>query len=162
MTVDTKPLMALSAADLMSRDLVIVPQEMSLEGTARMLRRSNVTGAPVVDFEGRCVGVISATDFLTFAEKGCSNLHREFSMDHCSSWQMLETPEGTNVTAKDVMTRDPVLVAANARIGDLSRMMLDAHIHRVIVVDEDHHPIGVVSSMDILAAVAQAEFALDH
>jgi predicted transcriptional regulator len=32
--------------------------------------------------------------------------------------------------------------------------MLDAHVHRVIVVDRQGRPIGVVSSMDILAAVA--------
>ena len=36
-------------------------------------------------------------------------------------------------------------------------MMIDAHIHRVIVVDEDRIPVGVVSSTDILAALAYAE-----
>jgi predicted transcriptional regulator len=35
-------------------------------------------------------------------------------------------------------------------------MMMDAHIHRVIVVDSENRPIGVVSSTDILAAVARA------
>jgi predicted transcriptional regulator len=38
-------------------------------------------------------------------------------------------------------------------MSDLARMMLDAHIHRVIVVDEQNRPVGVVSSTDILAAV---------
>jgi len=36
-------------------------------------------------------------------------------------------------------------------------MMIDAHIHRVIVVDEQQRPVGVVSSTDILSAVAYAE-----
>ncbi len=36
-------------------------------------------------------------------------------------------------------------------------MMIDAHIHRVIVVDKDERPIGIVSSTDILAAVAHAD-----
>jgi predicted transcriptional regulator len=35
--------------------------------------------------------------------------------------------------------------------------MLDAHIHRLIVVDSADHPIGVVSTTDILAAIAYAE-----
>ena len=36
--------------------------------------------------------------------------------------------------------------------------MMDAHIHRLIVIDNvSERPIGIVSSMDILAAVARAD-----
>ena len=54
------------------------------------------------------------------------------------------------------MTHDPVMVSPQSPIGELARLMLDAHIHRVIVRDERNHPVGVVSSTDILAAVAGA------
>jgi CBS domain-containing protein len=51
-----------------------------------------------------------------------------------------------------------VLVTANVKIGELARMMMEAHIHRVIVVDRiTSRPVGIVSSMDILAAVARAD-----
>ena len=36
-------------------------------------------------------------------------------------------------------------------------MMLDAHIHHLIVVDERRRPVGIVTSTDILAAVAYLE-----
>jgi CBS domain-containing protein len=35
--------------------------------------------------------------------------------------------------------------------------MIDAHIHRVIVVDEEGKPQGIVSGTDLLAALAYAE-----
>jgi CBS-domain-containing membrane protein len=35
-------------------------------------------------------------------------------------------------------------------------MMVDAHSHRLIIVDEQRHPIGIVSTTDIMAAVARA------
>jgi predicted transcriptional regulator len=35
-------------------------------------------------------------------------------------------------------------------------MMVDAHIHRLIVAEDDHRPLGIVSSTDVLAAVARA------
>lgn len=55
------------------------------------------------------------------------------------------------------MTHDPVLVGAMVKIGELARMMMDAHIHRIIVVDTaTDRPIGIVSSIDILAALARA------
>ena len=53
------------------------------------------------------------------------------------------------------MTADPVVAVAGAGIGTLAQMMLDARIHRIVVVDHNEHPIGIVSSTDVLAAVAR-------
>ena len=55
------------------------------------------------------------------------------------------------------MSTDPVCVGPHTSIGGIARMMIDAHIHRVIVVDAVRHPVGIVSSTDILAAVAMAD-----
>jgi CBS domain-containing protein len=60
------------------------------------------------------------------------------------------------------MTPDPVTAGPLTGIKDLARMMLDAHIHRIIVVDPNHRPIGVVSSTDILAAVAGPSVTVDE
>ena len=53
------------------------------------------------------------------------------------------------------MTADPVTVSPGTTIGALAQMMMDAHIHRIIVVDQDERPVGVVSATDILAALAR-------
>jgi CBS domain-containing protein len=54
------------------------------------------------------------------------------------------------------MTADPVLVSPETRVGELARMMADAHIHRLIVTGADRRPTGLVSSTDVLAALARA------
>jgi CBS domain-containing protein len=54
------------------------------------------------------------------------------------------------------MTAQPVAVAPTTRIGELAQKMVDAHIHRVLVVVDQHRPQGIVTSTDILAAVARA------
>lgn len=156
MVHSTRSLLALSAADIMSHNVVMVPREMSLQGAARMLARAEVTGAPIVDSDGRCIGVLSATDFMHWAEKDRMNGHlKKDAM--CSAWQIPEGAVESHHRVEDYMTKNPVLVAARTTIGDLARMMMDAHIHRVIVVDMvSERPIGIVSSMDILAAVARA------
>jgi CBS domain-containing protein len=74
----------------------------------------------------------------------------------CSAWQLPEDEEQNRCSVREVMTRDPVVVAVGTPIGDVSRMMLDAHIHRVVVADSERRPIGIVSSTDILAAVYNA------
>ena len=74
----------------------------------------------------------------------------------CSAWQILEEESLPECSVQTLMTKDPVTVTPNARIGVLAKMMLNAHIHRVVVVDERAQPIGIVSTTDILAAVARA------
>ena len=64
MTTASTPLLARTAADLMSPTVVTIPQDMSLRGAARLLAQADVSGAPVVDAAGRCVGVLSARDFV--------------------------------------------------------------------------------------------------
>jgi CBS domain-containing protein len=151
-----KPLLSLCAADLMSHDLVMIPQDMSVRGAARMLSRAEISGAPVVDDEGRCIGVISATDFIRWAEDG-PRPDSNPDACACSPWQIIEEHEFPEGCVREIMTTDPVTAPPETPVGDLARMMLNAHIHRVIVVDRGGRPVGVVSSTDILAAVAQAD-----
>ncbi len=151
-----KAFLSLTAADLMSRDLVLLPQEMSLQGAARILSRSHVSGAPVVDAAGKCVGVLSATDVLHWAENGIPKKQAKAAEETvCNSWKIFGADAAPTDCVSKHMTGDPVVVSGGVSIGELAHMMMDAHIHRVIVVDHADRPVGIVSSMDILAAVAR-------
>lgn len=156
--IATKPLFALTAKDVMSLDVVTIPQEMSLRAAAHLLSQIQISGAPVVDAEGRCVGVVSATDFVRWADEGekATPTHRPPTPCYCA-WQVLELEELPANQVAAYMTLDPVTVPPSTPIGKLARLMLDAHIHRVIVVDEHRRPIGIVSSTNILAAVAYGD-----
>jgi CBS domain-containing protein len=151
-----KPLFSLTAADLMSRDLVMVPREMSLQGAARLLSRARVSGAPVVDGAGRCVGVLSTTDFLGWVdEENPRSKPRTSRETACNSWQIFGSEAAPTDCVSEYMTCDPVVVLPGVTIGDVAQKMLDARIHRVIVVDHSGRPIGILSTTDILAAVAR-------
>lgn len=158
MAPTTKSLLNLTAADLMSASVVMVPEEMSLQGAAHMLAQACVTGAPVVNNQGRCVGVISASDFIRWAEKGRLHGHvGHEAVAFCAPWQLVDPGLLPEDAVHNYMTCDPVSVLPATPIGRLARMMIDAHIHRVIVTDPTGKPIGIVSSTDVLAAVAQAD-----
>jgi len=153
-----KPLLALTAGDLMTRAVVTIPQAMSLQSAARLLSQASISGAPVVDAAGRCVGVLSATDFVSWAQKpeGAAKGGRpEPAPEVHSAWQVMDFEALPASEVSRYMTADPVTVAPSAPVGELARKMVDAHIHRVIVADEQGRPVGIVSSTDILAAVAR-------
>jgi len=157
MRVATRDLLNMTAADLMTTRLVLVPQAMSLQGAARMLSRAGISGAPVIDPSGRCVGVLSAGDFVHWAEKGQHAVKQERCAAECtfySAWQLMEPEKLPQDEVSRYMTSDIVTAAPDASIDVLARMMVDAHVHRVIVIDAEHRPVGIISSTDILAAVA--------
>lgn len=206
MRATIKPPKALTAADLMKADVVRLPKKMALRDAARLLLQHQIGGAPVVDAQGKCIGVFSAMDFLRQAEvRGnaprespapplpitCSLQKKHVTADgqevtlctlppgvcpiqvkqvdpageeytvcgqpHCVlvDWQVVDVEKLTTEEVHRFMTPDPVTARPSTSIRVLARMMIDAHIHRVIVVDEEGRPIGIVSSTDLLATIAQ-------
>lgn len=154
MIAETLPFGALSAGRLMSKDLLIIPRNISLKTAARMLIEKDVSGAPVVDDFRRCIGVISTTDFMRALEAN----HRPFANteDFSFPWQMEEHVDKLpTAEVGEHMTSDPVLILEDKHVAEMARQMVDAHIHRLIVVDDHRRPIGIVTSMDLLAAIAR-------
>jgi CBS domain-containing protein len=160
MRVVPSQLFRLTAADLMSREVLTLSQGMPVQSAIRALTRVRVGGAPVVDEQGRCVGVFSLSD--------CNRRLRGDNRDAqgapplpgcvCCDWTIVQE-EWDTLPADAVsryMTPDPVLVLPETPVGEVAQMMVEAHIHRLIVVGEDRRPLGVVSSTDVLAAVARA------
>jgi predicted transcriptional regulator len=146
----------LTAADLMSEEVLLIPQEMTLRAAARLLAANRIHGAPVVDSQNRCVGVLSTMDLLRWASK---NDVRPAPPEtcFCQPWQIVEPEDMPADIVRNYMTTDPVLIGPETPIAEVARKMIDAHIHRLIVVHNNGHPRGIVTCTDILAAVAYTE-----
>jgi len=168
MIVAPKTLTDRTAADVMSRAVTTISQDMPLQEAARVLARERISGAPVTDAAGRCVGVVSVTDLLRWTCKqsplGMPNhadrfdpAGRDGGSDFCSEWQMVDFDEVPKDAVRHYMTSDLVTAEPADRITDLARRMLDARIHRLVVLDAQRRPMGLVTTTDILAAVAQAD-----
>jgi CBS-domain-containing membrane protein len=159
MKTTTKPLLELTAEDLMNRDVVMLPQQMSLRAAAHLLAQEKISGAPVVDEQGRCIGVLSTSDLVDWMDRGPQASKHRFNSNLCvcSDWQVVDLDVLPLDEVSRHMTTDVVKAATYTPIGELARHMIDAHIHRIIVTDDLDRPIGIVSSTDILAAVAQSD-----
>jgi CBS-domain-containing membrane protein len=151
-----KPLLALTAADVMSRDVMAIPQRMSLRAAAHQLVQGHVSGAPVIDERGRCVGVLSTTDLARWLDRGGQPARPAAAPRcFCSDWQVID-PEGLPPDpVSGYMTANPVTATPDTPVGALARRMLDAHVHRLIIVGPAGQPVGIVSTTDVLAAVAR-------
>ncbi len=158
MRTAAKPFLALTAADLMTSPVMTIPQQTSLREAARLLSRSNISGAPVVDPEGQCLGVLSSSDFVTWAGEGeeATGKGGECTCFIAPWGEMIDVEDSPDEEIRRYMTAQPVTVAPTTPIRALAQQMVDAHIHRVLVVVEGRRPSGIVTSTDILAAVGHA------
>jgi CBS domain-containing membrane protein len=146
-----KSFLALTAADLMSRPVMTIPQGMPLGEAARLLSGSNISGAPVVDAHGRCIGVLSSSDFVTWAGQEGKVIN------FIAPWgEIIDIEDFPDNEIRHYMATKPVAVAPKTPVGELAQTMADAHIHRVLVIADDGLPCGIVSSTDVLAAVGRA------
>jgi CBS domain-containing protein len=152
-----KSFLDLTAADLMTTPLRSIPQEMTLREAANLLSRSSISGAPVVDGEGRCVGVLSSRDFVTWVDKGGEAGEKRGGTSFIAPWgELINIDDSPDSAIRNYMTAHPIAVGPTTPIGELARKMVGAHIHRLLVVVDHDRPRGIVSSTDILAAVARA------
>ena len=131
-----------TAEDVMSREVITVSTEMPVKEAAHVLSKAQISGVPVVDDRGRCLGVLSAADFLPSGKNECIRAEADGGNDFSKK------------IVAEYMTADPVTVSPSTPLRKIARQMLDAYIHRVIVVDGQDRPIGIVSTTDILAALA--------
>jgi len=164
------PLTHLTAGEIMSRDVIAIRKDMPLATAARLFADKHISGAPVIDEQEHCIGVLSATDFVYWTGKK-SKIDKvdtiDTLVDPCfySDWEIIDPALLPCDSVYRYMSTNLVTAEPATPIMDLARWMLDAHIHRIIVVDEQRRPIGIVSSTDILAAVAYLdtdEAELDH
>lgn len=76
-----------------------------------------------------------------------------------TDWQVVELQSVPGVV-RDVMTTDVVAVGPTAPVPELARRMLDCGVHRVLVLDPDARPVGVVAVDDLLQVLAHTEVAV--
>lgn len=117
------------AVDIMTRPVLTIRAEDSVEGAAALFTEHNITAAPVLDAEGVLIGIVSEGDVLR-----AQRAHRP------------------GVTVADVMSRTVVTVALDADMSAVAAAMLDNNVHSVPIVDDGGEVEGILCRHDLLRA----------
>jgi predicted transcriptional regulator len=146
--------------DVMNPDIMTVADDMTTDELARYLTEHEISGAPVVDGQGHLIGVVSLTDIgrqMAEPSELPSLGHSEFYRDATDYLAVEDLAqrfvEERAVAVRDVMTPVVHQVPASASVAEAARIMVDHHIHR-LVVTQGKEPVGIISSMDLLRVIA--------
>lgn len=131
----------LQVRELMSTDVAGLKVDDRLRDAVQTLADVHVHGAPVLDGQGRLVGVLSSSDVLE-AVAECE--------DAGACDRMLE-----ETTVGDLMTPKPATIAPAQTVREAAQVMFYRDVHRLFV-EEEGKLVGIISQSDIVRAVGGA------
>ena len=144
--------MSAKVRDVMTTRVVTVRENATFKDMAALLTEYRVSAFPVLDEEGKVIGVVSEADLLSkealVADMGSqaawlgrivgSPYHDEFA-------------KAAAITAADLMTKPPVVVTPDEPVTSAARLMYHGRVKRLPVVGEKGQLIGIVSRADVLS-----------
>lgn len=146
--------------EVMSTDVVTFGPDETVEVATRRLLERDVDGAPVVDAEGRVIGLLSSDDLLVQE----TQLHYPtvFSLfgaylELPSSHRRFEAELRRAIAAvvSDVMTRDPITCGPDDTLERAATLLHEHRVSRLPVVEGDRLA-GIVARGDLLRALIAA------
>lgn len=143
----------MNVADVMTRHVISVSPDASVEAAAKQMLERGISGLVVVDAKGELAGVVTEGDLLRRDELGTER-HRPWWLRMLISpgRQALDFTRTHGRRVRDVMTEEVVTVSADAPLDEVVEAMEQHRIKRVPVT-EDNRVVGVVSRADLLRAL---------
>lgn len=143
-------------ADAMSVATVTVSPNDRLEKVARLFSEHGINSAPVVDEFGRCLGIITSSDLVRYQSELPEANARisgglSYEISRPNSDGSLELIPHPFDEVQRHMTTELQTIEPNRSIRLASKIMCQQHVHHLIVLDDMQHPVGILSSLDILA-----------
>jgi CBS domain-containing protein len=144
----------MKAADVMVRAVVTASPDTTVEGLARLMINLRISGVPVLDKDGRLVGIVSEGDLLRRVETGTEGHPPRWSAPFSSnSGLAAEYVKSHAKRVDDIMTRGVFSVDETATLGDIADLMEAKKVKRVPVLRDDKI-VGIVSRADLLKVLA--------
>jgi len=141
----------LTARDIMTPDPVCVGADTSARELARTLEAEEISGVPVLDASDRLIGVVSRTDLLRRCVEGPLGSAPESLFEVLAEGLSDDDLYHESVgTVRDMMSPEVLTAAPDEPVAGLARRMADHHVHRLVVINEKRHVVGIVTSIDVL------------
>jgi len=151
-------LLSLKVGDIAQREVVTLSAHDGMVRAAAKLLAHEVSGAPVVDEQGRLVGILSAVDYLRRSQS--CDAPRLTANDNAWTSPSNDRPVAIEDPPHDFCSRfmstGVQTIAAEATLLKAAEIMCSEHVHRLPVVDPSGRPTGVITSLDIVAALFNA------
>lgn len=135
--------------DVMSRPAITIRADASLKEATALLDARSLTALPVVDSQGRPVGVVSEADLIIDRVPRDTRLHMRPSAT--------ETHTLPPTTVGEVMSPHPMTVTEETDLAEATDLMTTTGVKSLPVLDRHGRVVGVVSRRDVIHVLARPD-----
>ena len=149
-----------TAKDIMTKEVITVTADVTIEGLARIFTRHDISGAAVIDAEGKLIGIVTENDLIKMEQK----LHIPTVINifdaviYLGSSKRFEEDIKRMAATKveDIYRKDIVTITESSTIEEIATIMSEKDIHHLPVVKKGKL-VGIVGKKDIVRAIAKVE-----
>ena len=146
----------MKAKDIMTKEVITVKPETTIEELARLLMKQQISGAPVVDDKGKIVGIVTENDLISKN----SRLHIPTILRLFDAYIPLGTSKMESdirkmaaSTVEDICTKEIITVDEEASVEYIATIMTEKRIHILPVVREGKL-VGIIGKKDLIKGIA--------
>ncbi|MDI6757694.1 MAG: CBS domain-containing protein [Endomicrobiia bacterium] len=121
----------LKAKDIMSTTITTIHPDETIYDAVNLLYNKKISGLPVVDSDGKLVGIITENDVLNLVFSGSAR----------------------STKVSDIMTKNVVTFSPDTDVDKISLTISEKKYRRVIITDENNKVVGIVSRHDIIRII---------
>ncbi len=142
----------LTAKDIMSKEVVSVTPDTSVEDAAKIMSKKGVSGLPVVS-DGKLVGIVTEKDLIMKNKK----LNTPDHINILGGIIFLENPRKFReefkkfiaINVEDLMTEEVVTVNPDTPVDEIATIMVEKDVNRLPVI-KNEKMVGIVARADLV------------
>jgi CBS-domain-containing membrane protein len=145
----------LTAKDIMTKDVISVKPDTTVEELARLLINNKISGTPVIDDTAGMVGIVTENDLI----KKNKRLHiptviRLFDAYFTVGSEDMEKEikSISAISVDEIYTEDVVSILEDTTIEEIATIMAEQHVHLLPVL-RDAEIVGIVGKADMVRAM---------
>ena len=136
-----------TVSDVMTSHVHVAAPLTPFKVLVRLIEENRVSAIPIVDQQGRPIGIVSEADLLLKEQH--HDLESSRALLHPKK-RRHDRAKAEGTVASVLMTSPPITVASSTSLSQAARLMQEKNIRRLVVVDERGRIAGIVSRSDLL------------
>ncbi|HEY5500709.1 MAG TPA: CBS domain-containing protein [Candidatus Humimicrobiaceae bacterium] len=147
----------LLAKDIMTKKVITINQDASIEELSNLLLDSKISGVPVIDNDGKIVGIATEGDIII----------RDTDMHFPRYFKLLDSiiylesltkfkdslRKHLAIKVSEIMTSDIASCTAETSVEEIAGMMVEKKINRIPVLSADKKIEGIITRADIVKSM---------
>ena len=147
----------LTAKDIMTRNVMTVKKDTSINELSRLFIEQRVNGIPVVDDDNEVIGMVTQGDLI----EQNKSLHIPTVITLFDAVLFLESEKKfeadvkklTGTKVEDIYSANAVTVTQDTALGEIATIMAEKDIHTLPVV-EDGKLVGIIGKLDLIRGMS--------